>query len=522
MRRVALVIANFLLLVEAGWTQTPVTIAMRDGTPLAADLYLPAGTGPWPAVAMRTPYGRRSADIVLFATLLRSFGYAVVVQDTRGRFGSAGVDSVFLDDGWGRNQDGYDTVEWIAAQQWCNGRVGLWGLSALGISAYLAAGATPPHLTCCFVGLASADLYHEVVYPGGVLQKNLVEGWLASRGTLGMLNLMRGHPAYDRFWAQANLLERPGAVNVPIFHLAGWYDVFCQGPINAFASLQTVGGPLARGQQALLVAATTHDFRTGELRYPANSAVDLVAETRRWFDIWLKGGQFPHDLPAVRFYLMGATETPHAPGNQWVSCQEWPPQATWRPFFLAESGELTSSPPAGSSGALTYSFDPTKPVPTRGGQNLPPFLEAGPYDQRVNQHADLLRFTTAPLQEPLEVVGRPVVNLYASSDGPDTDWIVKLVDVYPDGREMLVCDGVLRARYRNGFAFDQPLEPGTVYEFHIQLLPTALVFAAGHRVQLQVTSSSYPRFEPNPNTGALPGTDATFRVARNTIMCSEL
>ncbi|MDZ7338713.1 MAG: CocE/NonD family hydrolase [candidate division KSB1 bacterium] len=514
--------AGFMLVLYGGLSgQTPLTIPMRDGTPLAGDLYLPGGGGPWPAVALRTPYGRRSPDVVLFANLLRSSGYAVVVEDTRGRFGSAGTDSVFLDDGWGRNQDGYDTVEWIAAQQWCNGRVGLWGLSALGISAYLAAGAAPPHLACCFVGLASADLYHEVVYPGGVLQKNLVEGWLSARGTPEMIGLMREHPTYDQFWQQANLFERPSVVNVPIFHLAGWYDVFCRGPINAFAVLQAEAGSQAKGRQVLLVAPTTHDFRSGELSYPTNSAVDLVGETRRWFDVWLKGNPYPDDLPPVRIYLMGDTDSPHGPGNQWVRCEAWPPQPSWRTLFLAAPGELTTSSPTDDSAAIAYAFDPTRPVPTRGGQNLPPFLEAGPYDQRPNQESDLLRFTTAPLEEPLEVVGTPTVTLYASSDGPDTDWIVKLVDVYPDGREMLVCDGVLRARYREGFAFGQPLEPGVVYEFCIELLPTAIVFAPGHRVQLQVTSSSYPRLEPNPNTGALPGTDPASRVALNTIMCNE-
>lgn len=521
MRRTGLLaLIPFFIILRPVLAQEQLAIPMRDGVVLVADLYRPTGSGPWPAVLVRTPYGRRSPDMMLLATLLRTSGYAAVVQDTRGRFSSGGIDSVFLDDGWGRNQDGYDTVEWIAAQPWCNGRVGLWGLSALGIAAYLAAGASPPHLTCCFVGLASADLYHEVVYPGGVFQKNLVEGWLSAQGNSAMLALLRSHPCYDQFWAQANLFERCAAVNVPIFHLAGWYDAFCQGPINAFVALQTDGGPQARGHQALLVVPTTHDFRTGELRYPENSAVDLIAETRRWFHIWLKGEPYAIELPAVRFYLMGATESPSAPGNQWVSCATWPPQASWRTFFFSPGGDLRATAPQADTGSVRYIFDPRRPAPTIGGQNLPPFLEAGPYDQRANQAPDLVRFTTPPLDEPLEVVGSPWVTLYASSDGPDTDWIVKLVDVYPDGREMLVCDGALRALFRSGFAEAVLLQADSVYEFRVELLPTAIVFDRGHRVQLQVTSSSYPRFAPNPNTGILSGGDDTARVALNSIMCN--
>ncbi len=507
-----------------------VMIPMRDGTRLAADIYRsPLTIGKNPCIVIRTPYGR---DIAAMGNIVQGLavvgGYVCLVQDSRGTGDSEGDNWAFLDDGWGLlperpNWDGYDTVEWAASQSWCNGKVGMFGASALGIAANFAAGAHPPHLLCAAIQVAAADIYHDAVHTGGGFRKSLVEGWLDSVGAAsGALQMVREHEACDALWQNASPLGRSASITIPTYHLAGWYDIFSQGSIAYFAALQNQGAGNARGNQKILIGPWTHvgqaSTTQGELIYPLNSIVELeeVSRVIDWFDYWLKGKKEEIlDLPPVRYYLMGDVSVPGAPGNEWRQASNWPIPATPSALFLAP-GELVAK--ALFSGQASYVYDPANPVPTLGGNNL--YLSAGPYDQRsLESRPDVLIFSSQALSEPLEITGPVSVLLSVSSSALDTDWTAKLCDVYPDGRSMMMLDGLRRARFRQGFEEAVLLEPGQPVEVEIELGSTALVFNTGHRIRLTVSSSNSPRFEPNPNTGQpwSPEVEQEIQSATNTV-----
>jgi putative CocE/NonD family hydrolase len=240
----------------------------------------------------------------------------------------------------------------------------------------------------------------------------------------------------------------------------------------------------------------------------------------RFFDHWLQGkANGVEEEKPVHYYVMGDPTDPKAPGNHWRSADAWPPQAETTPFYFHTDGALSTQAPSGESESKTYRYDPKDPTPSRGGQNL--LIAAGPMDQRpVEKRTDQVLFTSEPLGQPLEATGPIKARLYISSDCPDTDFAVKLCDVYPDGRSMLVTDGILRARYRKSFEKDELMEPGEAYAIDVDLWSTSLIFNKGHRIRIAVASSNAPRFEPNPNTGRLPRVDAETRVATNTIHLS--
>lgn len=505
-----------------------VMIPMRDGTRLAADLYRPAlAAGPSPCIVIRTPYGR---NIAAMADIGRGFAivgrYVCLIQDSRGTGDSEGDNWAFLDDGWGLlperpNWDGYDTVEWAASQAWCNGKVGMFGASALGISANFAAGAHPPHLLCAAIQVAAADMYHDAAHTGGGFRKALVEGWLEGvAANPGALQMVREHEACDSLWRNASILGRSASITVPTYHLAGWFDIFSQGSIDYFAALQNSGAGLARGNQKIIIGPWTHTGQAlatqGELVYPLNSIVELeeVSRAMDWFDYWLKGDKKEIlDLPPVRYYLMADALASGEPGNEWRQASNWPLPATPAPLFLAP-GSLDAKSPL--TGQISFLYDPANPVPTLGGNNLG--LPAGPYDQRsLESRSDVLVFTSQVLSKPLEITGPVSVLLSASSSALDTDWTAKLCDVYPDGRSMMMMDGLRRAKFRQGFEEPVLLEPGQPVEIEIQLGSTALVFNTGHRIRLTVSSSNSPRFEPNPNTGMPMSAEQEILKATNTI-----
>lgn len=485
---------------------------MRDGTLLAADVYMPLIPFlKYPTVLIRTPYGKN--DLAMLGEVLTLFGYVCVIQDMRGRHASEGDSLPFFADGWGLDPegqmwDGYDSVEWIAQQSWSNGKVGMFGASALGIAANMAAAAGTPHLECAVVWVAASDLYHDAAHQGGGFRKALVDGWLADVGAVSeVLDLMLENETYNTFWHNASMVQRHSITRTPIYHLGGWYDIFLQGTLNHFAGLQTNGAGAARGNQKVIIGPWTHSgqaFSTqGQLNYPSNSIVEEeeIQRALDWFNYWLKGEQNTIlDLPPVRYYLMGDVDDPEAPGNVWRSAESFPIPATPSALFLTSGGILQGATPAATDSALSFIYHPENPVPTLGGANLK--LPAGPHDQRpLETRSDVLVYTTPVLTEPLEVVGRVKVRLLASSTALDTDWTARLCDVYPDGRSMLVTDGILRARYRDGFEESQLMQPGEIYEFEIDLWSTAIVFNAGHRICLIISSSNDPRFDPNPNTG---------------------
>jgi predicted acyl esterase len=497
------------------------SVPMPDGTLLATDVYLPTGSGPFPVILLRTPYDKNGGAGIGAEGTRR--GYAIVVQDTRGRFASGGENLPFEGDGWweGR-QDGYDTVQWISKQPWCSGKIGSMGGSAVGITQIGLAGTGSPHLTAQHIVVAPPDLYHYTIFPGGVFKKALVEDWLrGTRHSPDSLAFWTRHTRYDAFWRERDLATRWSKVNAPAVHLGGWYDIFGQGTIDAFQGFQTRGGAGARGRQKLVMGPWTHGVlqeKAGQLTFRNSSRPPgNVHDSWRWFDHHLKGERNGMDaLPAVTYYTMGDSTDPSAPGNVWRTASRWPPAATeTTSYYLHADRTLATDRPAAGT-PITYSYDPRDPAPTVGGPQLT--LPAGPMDQReLERRADVLVFTSEPLVTPLEVTGRVRVRLYALSDAPDTDFMAKLCDVYPDGRSVNICEGQLRARFRAGFQRETLLRPGEVARFDIDLWSTSVIFNRGHRLRVQVTSSSAPGYDPNPNTGAAFRADATTRVARNTL-----
>jgi hypothetical protein len=494
---------------------------MRDGVNLAADVYLPRlPRGPYPAILIRTPYGKHEITSREARFACRN-GYALVVQDMRGHFRSAGDRERMLSgDGWGENRDGHDTIRWIARQPWSNGRVATWGPSAMGFAQNLLAPDAPPALRAQYVLMAFSDMYSHVAYPGGAFRKALVENWLRE-ARLGdrALRTVREHPAYDAFWEQLNMDRAAHRMNVPAVFIGGWYDAFAQGTIDAFVARQRGGGPRARGHCRLIVGPWSHDdIRRLVDPRSSKSLLPSAGDVVRFFDSQLACRYGGADKP-VWYYAMGDRCGPPASRGGWRWADDWPPPSTAVAYYLDAGGRLGTAPPQDSGARLSYRYDPADPVPTRGGQNL--FLPAGPLDQRpIESRPDVLLFTSDALDEPVEVAGRVTATLYVSSDAPDTDFTVKLSDVYPDGRSMLVCDGILRARFRESFERAVPMEPGRVYAIRVDLGSTAIVFGRRHRIRVAVSSSNAPRFEPNFNTGQPWRADAEPRVATNTLYAS--
>lgn len=507
-----------LLSVVCGAAQSAklsVMLPMRDEVKLATDVYLPEGEGPWPVVLTRTPYNKD--NFAGMASGILPKGYVLVAQDVRGRFASEGEDwLVFTHGAWGKHRDGFDTVEWIAKQTWCNGNVGTVGSSAGGIVQNMMAPSRPPHLTCQWVHVGSSSMYHQAMYQGGAFRKRMVEGWLAqNRFSPENLKIVRAHPEYDALWKGLDPEEVAPRVNAPAMFVGGWYDIFCQGTINSFVTIQNNGDEGARGKCKLVMGPWAHG-RFGDLVYP-NSQTPPEADVWKWFDAWLKNdGKGAEKIPPVHYYVMGDPTDPDAPGNEWRTADAWPIPAVATPFYFRSDGALRREAPDEKEISRSYAYDPKKPVPTVGGANL--LLPKGPKDQRkVESRPDVLLFSSQPLEQPLEVTGRVKAVLWASSSAPDTDFTAKLTDVYPDGGSMLVLDGILRARYRNGFDKSVLMEPGTVYQFEVDLWSTSIVFNRGHRIRVAISSSNSPRFEPNPNTGEHSGHGKKTAVAKNTI-----
>lgn len=492
---VILIIASFLH--AAAPTKTAM-VAMRDGVKLVTDVYLPAGDGPWPTIVMRSPYPRSVNEGLIHA------GYAVVIQSTRGRYGSEDESGlVFFNDGWGKSQDGYDCIEWVAKQSWCNGKIGTYGGSALGITQYRMAGANPPALACQHVIMAPCNLYNQCMYQNGALREEQIVNWLkANNFGPDSMRLVKEHPAYDAMWQEMDLSTRFAQVNVPIMHIAGWYDTFQQGNIDAFVGIQSGGGPNAKGKQKLIIGPYSHGGLGvfPEAKFP-NPMPPSDVLGMAWFDYWLKGGSpVIEKLANVTYYTMGAIDESNAPGNIWRISDVWPVQSTVTPYYLNIDKSLKIDRPANKSGKMTYTFNPDDPVPTIGGNNLT--IPTGPMDQRkVEDRNDVLIFTSDQLDTPLEITGRIKSKLWASSTGKDTDFTAKLTDVYPDGRSMLICDGILRGRYHKSFAKPEFLTAGKAYEFEIDMWSTSIIINKGHRIRLAVSSSNSPRFDVNTNTG---------------------
>jgi predicted acyl esterase len=491
-------------------------VAMRDGTRLATDVWLPAGNGPWPVAMARTPYDKNGIKGDRFV----ASGMALVVQDVRGRFASEGKAQPFADDGWGEHRDGADTVAWVRHQPWCNGKIATFGGSALGITQLLLAGTGPEGIVGQHVVVAPISLYRYCMYQNGVFRKALVEDWLRlTRWPADALPMLRQHPNEDAYWRTMDLRQRLSQVRWPIVHVGGWFDLFTQGTLDAFTQLQERGGPGARGRQHLVIGPWTHGVYTrkaGDLTFPENAIRPPGAPDEfQWLSFWLTGQPaIPADEPAVRYYVMGDVDDPRAPGNTWRTAARWPPPARPARLYFAADGGLEPQP---SSEVTTRSYDddPAHPVPTVGGAELT--LPPGPRDQRpVEGRPDVLVFSTPPLAAPREVTGRITVRLTAASSAHDTDFTARLCDVYPDGRSMLLTDGIVRARFRRSLRRPTRITPGKRIAYDVDLGSTSVIFNRGHRLRVSISSSNAPRFDPNPNTWPAEASAAPV-VAHQTI-----
>jgi predicted acyl esterase len=488
-----------------------VMASMRDGVRLATTVYFPTSGDPAPAILIRTPYNKNSVRGMVKGFV--DFGYVIVTQDCRGRFGSEGEYVPFQDDA----RDGYDAVEWTAAQPWCNGKVGMWGGSALGITTNMAATALPPHLVCGYVVVAPTSWRDEALYMGGVWRKSLIDGWMAAQGATEVRIDWSRRPIMDPYWEPMEIYLHHDKMRIPIYNVGGWFDIFQKGSIENFLGLQARGAQGARGNQKLLMAAIGHGPLGSRFKnFPNEGGDTRPDDARRWFDYWLQGIDTGiMDEPPIRYFLMGDAETPDAPGNVWIETETWPPESLPTSYYLLEDGTLATQPPAsGSESKTAYRCDPAHPVKTIGGQNL--VIPKGPMDQReVGERADYFRFHTEPLTEPVTVIGPLEVQLWVETDAPDTDFMAKLVDVYPDGYEALLADSALRLRYRKGPDQEIMMTPGGVEKIELDLWYTAYVFNRGHRIGVHVAGSNDPRFDPNPNTGKPLRSDDETRVAVN-------
>ncbi len=548
-----------------------VPATMRDGTVLHSDVYRPKEAGGYPVLLMRLPYDKQAAQTYVYAPpeFYASHCYIVVIQDVRGQYASGGEFYPFRDD----MADGYDTVEWAAALPGSTGKVGMYGFSYVGATQWLAATQRPPHLAAIVPAMTSSDYYDGWSYEGGAWALAFEESWpltsiaLTAAKRLGeqaIIDRMEAaaenveeaydylplkgfpplvpedprvapyfydwleHPTWDEYWKQWSIRLRWGDVTVPALNFGGWYDVFMAGTIENFVGMREHGGSeAARTGQRLVIGPWIHlpwVPQVGDLDFGPEARNPIDWLQLRWFDHWLKGVDNGVDRePPVRVFVMGA--------NRWRAAEAWPiPGTEFRRFYLHSlgaansvdgNGWLSEEPPGeGEAATDRYRYDPANPVPSLGGHSCctADVAPVGPRDQRpVEERADVLVYTTAPLEEAVEATGPITVKLWAASTAPDTDFTAKLVDVHPDGTAINLNNGIIRARYRNSLERTEPIEPGEVYEYTIEVWPTSNLFKVGHRIRLEVSSSNFPHYDRNPNTGHPFGADAELRAADQTV-----
>ena len=472
-------------------------VPMRDGTELPTDIYLPHPEAKnLPCILLRGPSGRHHfASATVYAPMAKA-GFAVAIQDTRAATDQQGKALPFFSDGWSRYQDGYDAVEWMAKHPVTNGQVGTLGISNMGITQVLMAPTAPPSLKCQYIGVAASSLYHHAIYPHGKMLRNLVEGWLNYHAKdPSVLAFVAERPDYNEFWEDFNALTHADKVNVPAVHQGGWYDIFLQGTLDGFVARQEKGAEGARGKQKLLIGPWLHMYpsvtKLGEFDVPKNGlAPPIDLSPLSWFNHHLKG--LPNKIdqaPAVTYYVMGPFDGSPSSGNLWRTSDKWPVDSQKISFYLTRNNGLSETKAQVETPPIAYKYDPENLVPTIGGRNL--FMDAGPMDQRaIEKRDDVLIFTSLPLTEDLEVTGPLMAKLLFSSDQKDADIALRLTDVYPDGRSILISDGITCTR-----AVEPDQDGKKVVD--IDLWSTSFVFAKGHRIRLIIAGSNYPRYDKN-------------------------
>ena len=538
-----------------------VAITMRDGVTLRANIFRPAEGGPVPALVLRIPYNKDAAQTYVYAhpAWYARHGYAVLVQDSRGRYASEGEFYPLRLDG----EDGFDTIEWCAAQPWCDGKVGSYGFSIPGINQLLAAHLRPPALTTAIPAFYPSGMHDGFLYRGGALSLATLAQWavviaadaairkgdmealaqvvpadqlsgkwhpgtplkdtpfFTKPDSLPFIADYLAHPGQDDYWQEWHLPSRLDSIDIPCLHVSGWYDTFIAKTMESYETLSTA----ARAEHRLLVGPWYHIPWTQQV-----GAIDYGWEARNfvddyqiaWFDAQLKGDRSKLDaLPMVRIFVTGA--------NEWRDYDAWPLAGTsaenWylhsggRANSLSGDGSLSHQAP-GEEGADFFIYGPEAPVESLGGHSccLPDRAPMGPEDQRqVEYRNGVLVYSSAPLEAPLFIAGNVNAVLHAASSAVDTDFTVKLCDVAPDGTAINITEGIIRARYRESLEREVMLEPNAIYEFTIAAGVACHRFAAGHRVRVEVSSSNFPHFDRNPNNGKPFGEDDELVTASQTV-----
>jgi len=508
-------------------------VRMRDGVRLATNVFVPAAEGRWPTILLRTPYGKGVDLSPAYAPFVER-GYAFVVQDVRGRGASEGEFHPLDQEAF----DGEDTLAWAARQPWCTGRVAMIGGSYSGLAQWKAARQRPPALSAIFPVHGGIDEYADRFYSsGGALRLGHRMLWLyenlrlptaravafdnfvrhlplrtmdsyALGRALPLWQAALDHPSYDAFWREISVRERLSKVSTPAFAVAGWFDPNVESDLETIAALRRAS-PASR----IVVGPWAHNMSTPfpGMSFGPESGYPIRAAQYAWFDRWLKDKpEWPGGGPFTIF-VMGR--------NRWREESDWPlKRAVPTRLYLSAKGELSAQPVI--SGEDRFTYDPRKPVPTRGGATCcnPLVFPWGPLDQRpLGKREDVLSYSTAPLAEEVEATGPVRAVLYVATSAPDTDFTVKLIDVFPTGEARLLTDGILRLRYRNGVDCPTLARPGTAYEIAVEAGVTSNVFLAGHRIRIDISSSNFPKYDRNPNTGRAIAGENELRVARQTV-----
>jgi uncharacterized protein len=535
--------------------QTNVRVKMRDGVSLVADIYRPKAEGKLPVLLTRTPYNRRDPGTGMY---LASHGYVVILQDTRGRFDSEGEFYPFRDEA----NDGYDTIEWAAGLPYADGRVGMFGGSYVGATQMLAASSNPPHLAGIFPYVTAMEYYEGWTYEGGALMQWFASSWTSGltedtvRRKTAALNRSRQwveqlpaddyrlfnvptaaevapyfrdwveHETNDDYWRKVKVSDFYSRMNIKALHSGGWHDIFSGGSIRNFIRLQQEAPTKeAREGQRLMMgpwahAATSPEGKIGDVTFGNQAVLDMNGTIVKWYDFAIKGKQNEFATnPPVRIFVMG--------DNVWRAENEFPLARTrYTKYYLhavkgarsANGDGVMSTAPPQTEKPDTYEYDPASPVRTLGGRLCCGGLPPGPFDQSPNEsRTDVLVYSTPPLERDVEVTGFITVELYAATSAADTDFTAMIVDVDPKGYARYLGDGIIRARFRNSTEKAEPIEPGTIQKYTIDLWATSNVFKAAHRIRVYISSSNFPRFNRNLNTGEKTFGGTRMMKARQTI-----
>jgi len=547
-------------------TQNGVAMKTRDGVTLYSDIYRPKADGKFPVILMRTPYDKSVGWAAASAYQIATHGYVVVIQDVRGRYTSEGEWYPFRHE----SNDGYDAIEWAAALPSANGKVGMTGGSYVGATQMLAAIAHPPHLAGICPVVTASNYHDNWTYQGGAFEQWFDQNWTTQLATNTMWRLIAkntnallgapvlplanypvfnyaslpagadataqlapyyldwlAHPDYDAYWKQWSIEEHFSDIQVPALHIGGWYDIFLNGTLRNYMGIKAHGATdEARKGQRLLVQIGGHagfgrhigdvEFGDEALKFPSTDVV------LAWYDYLFKGVQNEFATVPVHVFVMGE--------NRYHQESDWPPPENKLTRYYLHSGGSANSVRGDGGLSVTppkketpdkFTYDPANPVPTIGGSLCcdAAHYEPGPRDQRpAESRNDVLVYSTKPLTEDMEVTGPVTLEVWASSSAVDTDFTAKLVDVSPSGFAMDLTDGILRMRYRESQEKPELMNPDQVYKISVDLGATANVFKKGHVFRLEVSSSNFPRFDRNLNTGAVQATSREFVSAANTIL----